>query len=148
MGAAGRAIGQSHGCGKRTGRRGSDTGYRSGTAGCWRPRERPFRAAVGAREIRISELPPSAQNQSAYDVVQQYKSSWLRGRGRSSINAPQEVSVYLDSGENRYGGPESLKSISARDVESIERLSSQEAQFQFGMDNTQGVILVHMKDGS
>ena len=28
-------------------------------------------AGVGAREIRISELPPSAQNQSAYDVVQQ-----------------------------------------------------------------------------
>ncbi|MFB6249023.1 MAG: hypothetical protein ABEL97_10685 [Salinibacter sp.] len=105
-------------------------------------------AGVGAGEIRVSELPPSAQNQSAYEVVQQYKSSWLRGRGRSSINAPQEVSVYLDTGENRYGGPESLKSISAQDVESIERLSSQEAQFQFGMDNTRGVILVHMKDGS
>lgn len=105
-------------------------------------------AGVEAREIRISELPPSAQSQSAYDVVQQYKSSWLRGRGRSSVNAPQEVSVYLDSGQNRYGGPESLKSISARDVEVIEWLSSQEAQFQFGMDNTQGVILVHMKDGS
>jgi len=105
-------------------------------------------AGVGAREIRISELPPSAQNHSAYDVVQKYKSSWLRGRGLSSVNAPQEVSVYLGSGESRYGGPESLKSISARDVESIERLSSQEAQFQFGMDNTQGVILVHMKDGS
>ena len=102
----------------------------------------------GADEIVVSELPPSAPSQSAYEIVQQYKSSWLRGRGRSSINAPQEVSVYLDSGGHRYGGPESLKQISGRDVESIEWLSSQEAQFRFGMDNTQGAILVHMKTGS
>jgi hypothetical protein len=102
----------------------------------------------GADEIVVSELPPSAQSQSAYEIVQQYKSSWLRGRGRNSINAPQEVSVYLDSGGNRYGGPESLTSIRGRDVESIEWLSSQEAQFRFGMDNPQGAILVHMKTGS
>jgi hypothetical protein len=105
-------------------------------------------AGVRGGEILVPQLPPSAQNQSAYEVVQQYKSSWLRGRGRSSINAPQEVSVYLDTGENRYGGPESLRNIPAQNVESIERLSSQEAQFRFGMDNTRGVILVHMKDGA
>jgi hypothetical protein len=105
-------------------------------------------AGIGAREIRISELPPSAQAQSAYEIVQQYKSSWLQGRGRNSVNAPQEVSVYLDSGGSRYGGAESLTRIRGRDVESIEWLSSQEAQFRFGMDNTQGAILVHMKTGS
>ena len=105
-------------------------------------------AGVSSDRIVVTKLPQSIQGESAYQIVQRYRSSWLRGRGRSSINAPQEVSVYLEGGRTRYGGPESLRDLSGRNVTIIEHLSAQEAQFQFGMDNTQGVILVHMKDGS
>lgn len=104
-------------------------------------------AGVSGTRIEVTKLPPSVQEMSAYEIVRQYKSSWLEGRGRTSINRSREVSVYLSTQPTRFGGPESLTQLLGRNIRAIEYLSSQEAQFRFGLDNPRGAILVEMKKG-
>lgn len=103
---------------------------------------------VSSSRIELAQLPSDVSGKSAYQVVKEYKSHWLQKRGASSINSQTEISVYLDTNQTRFGNPESLKQIQAVNVQAIEWLDSQEATFRYGLDNTQGVILVHMKRGT
>jgi hypothetical protein len=103
---------------------------------------------VSSNQITLSELPVDVTGKSAYQVVKEYKSHWLRKRGQSSINAKDAISVYLDTNQTRFGDVESLRELQAINVDAIEWLDSQRAQFRYGLDNTQGVILVHMKRGA
>ncbi len=103
---------------------------------------------VSSNQITLSELPVDVTGKSTYQVVKEYKSNWLRKRGQSSINAEDEISVYLDTNQTRFGDAESLKNLQAVNVEAVKWLDSQQAQFRYGLDNTQGVILVQMKRGT
>jgi hypothetical protein len=102
---------------------------------------------VSASEITLANLPVDVSGKTVFQVVQEYKSHWLRKRGASSINAENEISVYLDTNQTRFGDTEALKQIQAVNVDAVEWLDSQQAQFRYGLDNAQGVILVHMKRG-
>lgn len=102
---------------------------------------------VSSTQITLEELPVDVSGKSVFQVVSEYKSHWLRKRGASSVNADDGISVYLDTNQTRFGDVESLKEIQAVNVDAIEWLDSRRAQFRYGLGNTQGVILVHMKRG-
>lgn len=91
----------------------------------------------------FDELSISLSGRSVYDVIEEVNPQWLRKRGRNSINNPEDVKVYLEGTE--YGSIESLRQISAENVESVEHLNSGEAQFRFGPGNTQGAIVVTLR---
>ena len=55
------------------------------------------------------------------------------------------MKVYLDG--FRYGGIESLRSISASDVAEVRWLSSMDATTRFGTGNTAGAIAVTSRTG-
>jgi hypothetical protein len=95
--------------------------------------------------LLFQELSISLSGKTAYEVVEELEPQWLRTRGRSSINNPEEVKVYLEGTE--YGSVESLRQISAESVEYIEHLNSGEAQFRFGPGNTQGALVVSLRPG-
>lgn len=94
-------------------------------------------------QLVFSELDASLSGKTAYEVVEEYRPQWLQGRGRTSIKNPEEVNVYLEGTE--YGPVDSLKEFGAENVESVEYLSSGEAQFRFGPGNPQGAIVVYLR---
>lgn len=91
----------------------------------------------------FNELSMSLSGKTAYEVIEEIQPQWLRKRGRSSINNPEEVNVYLEGTE--YGPVSSLRQISAENVDYVEHFSSGEAQFRFGPGNTQGAIAVYLR---
>mgnify|MGYP006287701643 FL=1 len=104
-------------------------------------------SAVSANRMVVSKMPVAVQSQSAYELISQYNPQWLRKRGRSSINNPVPIKVYLDGVTSAYGTVRSLRRISARDIAVIEHFTASEAQFKFGLGNTSGAILVHTRSG-
>lgn len=91
----------------------------------------------------FQELSMSLSGKTSYEVVEEMRPQWLRKRGRSSINNPEEVKVYLEG--TAYGSVQSLKDFSAENVDYVEHLSSGEAQFRFGPGNTQGALVVYLR---
>lgn len=106
------------------------------------------RSGVTSNQITINELDMDVAGYSAHEIVQQLRPQWLEKRGENSFSSPNEISVYLDTNNTRFGPASSLSQLRAINIEAIEFLNSQQAQFRFGLDNTQGVILVHMKQGN
>lgn len=84
---------------------------------------------------------------TAYEVVQQYQPTWLRKRGRSSLQDPVPVKVYLDDSGSPYGTTSSLREIEAIDIAEIEHYTSREAQFKFGIEHVSGALMVRTKSG-
>lgn len=82
----------------------------------------------------------------AYTLVQHYHPQWLEKRGRSSIERPGDVVVYVE--HSRQGGPSSLRQISVANVQRIEYLPPGEATMEYGSGHDNGAIRVHLKDGS
>ena len=103
------------------------------------------RSGVTSNRIEIDKLSMDVGGQSAYEIVQQLRPQWLRKRGDSSFNSPEEISVYLSTNKTRFGSVSALRQLQAQNIAAIQYLDSREAQFEYGMDNTQGAIVVHMK---
>jgi len=82
----------------------------------------------------------------AYTLVQHYHPRWLEKRGRSSIERPGDVVVYVE--HSRQGGPATLRQIAVANVQKVEYLSPGEATMQYGSGHDNGAIRVHLKDGS
>ena len=98
-------------------------------------------------QILVTELDAPVDGLSAYQVVQQYRSNWLRKRGATSLNHPVPIKVYLDGTSSPYGTVEALRRIRAVNVASIRHFDAQEAQFRFGLGNVSGAILVQTRSG-
>ena len=111
-------------------------------------RDASSRDAVTRNRIVVEDLSMSVSGLSAYQVVSQYRSTWLRKRGAMSINNPAEIKVYLDGSGSPYGTVESLRNIPATDVASIQHFDASAAQFRFGLGNVAGALLVTTKNGS
>lgn len=95
--------------------------------------------------IVVSELAAPVAGLTAYDLVNQYKSNWLLNTGAKSVKNNPEIQVYVNNHGSPAGTVSALKRIRAMNVASIEYLSPTEAQFRFGMGNSVGAIVVHMK---
>jgi hypothetical protein len=95
----------------------------------------------------MSELASPVGGMTAYEVVQQYQPTWLRKRGRSSLQDPVPVKVYLNDSGSPYGTVSSLREIEAINVAEIEHYTSREAQFKFGIEHVSGALMVRTKTG-
>ncbi len=111
-------------------------------SGCASSSSSSGRSGLTPNQIIVSELSVPVEGRSAYEVVQQYKSHWLRKRGAMSLNHPVPIKVYLDGTASPLGPVSSLRTIPATDVATLTRLTAQEAQFRFGLGNVAGAILV------
>lgn len=88
----------------------------------------------------------SANLTNLYDVIQQLRPQYLRGRGNSSISGGADVvRVYLNGSE--FGGPESLRTIQTGNIERVEFVRGPDTAVRFGIDNPGGVINVVMNTG-
>lgn len=95
--------------------------------------------------ISHDEIEDVGEISDAYNLVQRLEPQWLRKRGRSSIQQPGDIIVYLE--DNRQGGPESLRQMDVIDIESIEFLRPDKATMRYGSGHDHGAILVHLKSG-
>ena len=100
---------------------------------------RGSRFIISETEIRES----SATN--AYEAIQQLRPGLLDRDQRRSIDmyTSSGVIVYLNG--VRYGDKESLKSISALQIEEIKYLSASEATVKYGSDHSGGAFLIKVK---
>ena len=96
-------------------------------------------------KINVSDLPYPIEVMTAYDIVRRYNANWLRKRGRSSIEHPNPIRVYLDNTSSPLGGIDALRNINGIDIESIERFGAREAQLHFGVGHTSGALLVRTR---
>jgi len=104
-------------------------------------------SGLTSNKIIVTELSAPVGGLSAYEVVQQYRSHWLRKRGPTSINNPVPIKVYLDGTGSPYGSVEALRRIRAVNVASIQHFDASEAHYRFGLGNVAGAILVRTRSG-
>ena len=99
------------------------------------------RSILTANEIQMQK----AGAWTAYDVIARLRPEYLRSRGAASLRntTPPTAVVYLD--EMRYGGINSLKSLSADQILRIEYINASDATTRFGTDHLGGAILVTTK---
>lgn len=102
-------------------------------------------AASGERRntnVITQEQIAASQATNAYEAISRVRPTFLRSRGRTTINAAvsEYPEVYLDG--QRYGDIEILKTLSVEHVMEIRFLSSSDATTRFGTGHTAGVIEV------
>lgn len=95
--------------------------------------------------ISQQEIQESGDFSNAYNLVRRLHPQWLQKRGRSSVNNPGDILVYVEG--NRQGGPTTLRQIDVIDVESITYLRPAEATMRYGSGHDNGVIEVNLKGG-
>lgn len=81
---------------------------------------------------------------NAYVLVQRLRPNWLRTRGRSSVQNPGELIVYVDG--SRRGGASALRQINVVNVESMQFMNANQATLRYGSGHDHGVIEVRLKE--
>ena len=76
---------------------------------------------------------------SAYEAVEALRPAWLITRP-DGLSAQREVQVYLDN--SRLGGVETLRPIAASQVAQIRYIDAATAINRWGVEHSQGVIMV------
>lgn len=82
---------------------------------------------------------------SAYEVVQRFRPQWLRARQAPSFGGEFPIMVYLDN--VRYGEIDSLRSIPAPSVETMEWVDAGTATQRWGTGNAGGAIAITTQRG-
>ena len=109
---------------------------------CTRASSRP---GTGDRDTITEDEIASSSAVNAYEAVQRLRGNFLSNRGKTTIlgkSSPMPV-VYLDG--VRYGEVQSLRNISATQVQSIHLYRAYDAQQKYGNDVMGGVIEVSTK---
>jgi hypothetical protein len=78
--------------------------------------------------------------QNLFDAVHALRSNWLSTRGADSFRAPSQVWVYVD--DQKFGGVESLTSLTTQGISSVTHLNGIDATARFGLGHSAGVISV------
>jgi hypothetical protein len=92
------------------------------------------------RSVITEEQIVSQHYQNLFDAVQALRSNWLQTRGTDSFINPSQVWVYLDN--VRYGGVQTLSSLSPQGVISISHYNGIDATARWGIGHSAGVIYV------
>ncbi|MEP6618392.1 MAG: glycosyl hydrolase 115 family protein [bacterium] len=92
------------------------------------------------RSVLTREQLQDLHYETAYDVVEAMRSSWLQSRGPDSFVTPSQVWVYLDN--IRLGDVSTLRSIPTRSVARIQHLDPVDATARYGVGHGAGVIYV------
>jgi hypothetical protein len=96
----------------------------------------------GARYIISEDEIRGSSATNAFEAIQQLRPGLLEKDQQRSIDmySVAEVVVYLNG--VRYGNKESLKSISALQIQEIRYLPASEATVKFGTDHAGGAFLI------
>jgi hypothetical protein len=97
------------------------------------------------RDVLTLEEIDGSDQPNAYDLVRTLRPQWLRSRGPSSINNENPIMVYVDG--NRMGGPETLSLVPSLSIEEMRFLSPSEAQSRYGLNHTNGAIVILTRRG-
>ena len=92
------------------------------------------------KSIFVAEIEKSSAT-NAYELISNLRPHWLKGRGPKSIVSYAEASypvVYVNG--NRYGGQDSLGSISVANITGIRFLSAGDATTKYGIGHSGGAI--------
>jgi hypothetical protein len=76
----------------------------------------------------------------AYGLVQQYRSEWLRTRGRTSFHADSVATLQIYVNGSRFGDVESLREIPIAEILELRYRNGQEATMRYGTNHPAGVI--------
>ncbi|NIR78832.1 MAG: hypothetical protein GWO00_10760 [Gemmatimonadetes bacterium] len=94
--------------------------------------------------ITLEEI-EAADQTTAFDIIRVLRPRWLQTRGPSSIYSEDPIMVYVDG--NRLGGPETLSTIPKISIQEMRHLSPVDAQARYGLNHTNGAILVTTRRG-
>jgi hypothetical protein len=100
--------------------------------------EEPARSStfISLEDIQAS----SASN--AFELVQQIRPQWLRGRGATSLQDPQPILPVVYLGEMSFGPVESLRGFAIQGIEELRFIDARTATTRFGAGHAGGVIQV------
>ena len=76
----------------------------------------------------------------AYGLVQQYRSAWLRTRGRTTFNADTLGTLQIFVNGSHFGDVESLRDIPIVEILELRYRNAQEATMRYGTNYAAGVI--------
>ena len=109
---------------------------------CSRASNRP---SAGDRDTITEEEIATSSAVNAYEAVQRLRGNFLSNRGKTTIlgKSSSMPTVYLDG--VRYGDIQSLRNISASQVQAIRLYRAFDAQQKYGNDVMGGVIEVTTK---
>lgn len=96
--------------------------------------------------ITAEELATTAEL-DAFDAVRRLRPMWLRTRGPVSMSLQGRAGIRVYVNGSRRGQLDVLRSFRATDIESITYLSAPEATTRFGIDHSDGAIMVILKRG-
>lgn len=95
------------------------------------------------RELDREQITAAGQS-SALEVVRSERPHWLLKRGNRSFTNDGELTIYVDG--SRIGGPETLRNISAIEIQSMRYYSDREAQYKWGAGHLHGAIEIIMRN--
>ena len=97
----------------------------------------------GNPDLITREQIESLGDATAFQIVQRFRSSWLRARTQATFgnSTPAYAEVFVD--ELRYGDINSLNRISSTQIQSIEYLSATDATTRYGTGYMGGIIRVN-----
>ena len=112
-----------------------------GAAGCASSGNAP----TMQRNVLTAEELTRAGDVSLYDALRQLRPTFLRSRGIivGATTPPPAIQVYI--GGMRMGETDHLRQIGARSVQEVRFLEPQQANAQFGGNNSGGAIVVVLK---
>ncbi len=93
----------------------------------------------------LQEQVEASTARSAYDLIQQLRPSWLRGRGTQSIQNPGSSFPVVYVNGIRESSLDALRTLDVGLVREVEYLSASQATTRFGTGHTGGAILVHLR---
>lgn len=94
---------------------------------------------IGPEEVRAEE----SRTDTAYELVQRERPSWLRSRG-SSFSGDRTLPRLIVDGTD-YGRLDALRQFRVSDVEEIRYLSASDATTRFGTGYMGGAILLETR---
>lgn len=96
--------------------------------------------ASRSRDVLTPDEYQGTTARHAYDLVQQYRSAWLRTRGRTSFKADTLGTLQIYVNGSRFGDLESLRDIPIVEILELRYRSGQEATMRYGTNHAAGVI--------
>lgn len=96
----------------------------------------------GASNSITREMIDDPSSQNAFTIVQRFRPRWLSARTQGTVTNPEPsfAQVYVD--DVRFGPIDTLHSIDATRIESIEYMSGLDATTRFGVGHDGGAIMV------
>jgi hypothetical protein len=93
----------------------------------------------GDRSVITFEQLQEGGYRNALEAVEALRRTWLVERP-DGLTTQREVQVYLDN--SRLGGVQALRQVSTNDIASIRYIDAATAINRWGVDHSQGVIMV------